>query len=162
MEKEAFTKLMHQWLETFTKEKFSNENYIDVIIPGSNLNILSHEELSKVPNVGLMEFKPDVLGILTHKATKKTELIFLNRETKKFSLKELGEMLCYCRIAKPTLALMASLQGLSPAVDRMINHLKKRGVISFNGNNIVIFRWDEKLGNIDKYSITPIESRDIF
>jgi len=162
LDKTEFTQCMLKWLQTFSDNRFSHEYDVEIIIPNSNLNIMTNSELSKISNIGLMEFKPDILGILTHKTTKKSELIFLNRETKKFGLKELGEMLCYCRIATPKLAFMASLQGLSPPVDRLINHQKRKEVISFGTNNIVIFRWDTKSDSVDKYSVTPIESKSIF
>lgn len=153
---------MKNWLEKYTKAKYGKDYEIEVIIPQSNLNILSNSKLSIIPNVGLMEFKPDVLAILVDRNdSNNVELIFLNRELKKFGLREIGEMLCYCRIAKPKLTIMASLQGLSPAVDRMINHSKKNQLISYDGNHIVIFRWDEEQYAIDEYSITPIESKSL-
>ena len=36
-------------------------------------------------------------------------------------VREIGEMLCFCRLAKPKLAMMVSLRGLSPQVNKMIN-----------------------------------------
>lgn len=161
MDKIKFTKHMKLWLEEFAKSKYP-EYDIEILIPNSTLDLLQNINLKKVVNIGLMKFNPDILGILIHKKSKKIELIFLNRETKKFGLKELGEMLCYCRIAQPKLALMVSLHGLSPAVDRLINHLKNNQIITYDDNQIKIFRWDEDLDKIDEYSITPVESKLFF
>tara|TARA_Y100001936_G_C16086351_1_gene682047 strand:+ start:1743 stop:2234 length:492 start_codon:yes stop_codon:yes gene_type:complete len=162
MDKQEFTNILQNWLEEFAKKKFSNEYEIKVIIPNSNLNILQDVDLSKMVNVGLMEFKPDILGILTNKKTKQIELILLNREIKKFGLREIGEMLCYCRLTNPKLAIMASLKGLSPDIDKMINHQKRKEILEFNDNVIQLFRWDQHKTRIDKYSITPIESKEFF
>ena len=106
-----------------------------------------------------LDFKPDILGILTHIKTKKIELVFLNREIKAFGLKEIGEMVCYCRLTNPKIALMVSSQGLASPIDKMINHNKRNDIISYNGKNIFIFRWDLEKDNIDEISITPIEGR---
>jgi len=157
MDKSTFTTHMKNWLTRFAISKFQNEYNVKIMIPQSNLDIISNSDLSKIPNVGLMKFKPDVLGILVNKKNPDNiELIFLNRDIKKFGLRDIGEMLCYCRIAKPKLAIMASLKGLSPAVDRMINHSKNEQLISYEEKKILIFRWDEGNDKIDEYSVTPV------
>ncbi len=163
MDKDTFTKLMESWLGTYLSKKYSKSHNVHTMIPQSNLDLIPNNFLKKLSNISLMQFKPDILGILVDKKDEsKIELVFLNRETKKFSLREIGEMLCYCRIANPKHAFMTSINGLSPAVDKMINHYKNNKIISFNENQIIIFRWDEKASNIDEYSITPIEEKDFF
>ena len=163
MDKDAFTNNMGNWLNAYLLKNYGESHDIKVISPQSNLDLIPIDFLKKLPNIGLMQFKPDILGILVDKKDEtKIELVFLNRETKKFGLRELGEMLCYCRIANPKHAFMASLKGLSPAVDKMINHYKNNKIISFNEKQIIIFRWDEDLDRIDEYSITPIESKSLF
>ncbi|RMW40702.1 MAG: hypothetical protein EA442_01530 [Candidatus Nitrosopelagicus sp.] len=151
MDKEKFTEKMAKWLEQHLEKKYEKTHNIQVIESSSNLDIIPNEYLKKIPNIGLMEFKPDVLGILIDKNNDANiELVFLNRETKKFGLRELGEMLCYCRIANPKHAFMVSLKGLSPAVDKMINHYKNNKIVSYKNNKIIIFRWDETSDKIDE------------
>jgi len=163
MDKDSLTSHMRDWLGTYLHRKYEASHDIEILVPQSNLDIISNNSLKKLPNISLMQFKPDILGILSDKQDQsKIELVFLNRETKKFSLRELGEMLCYCRIADPKHAFMISLKGLSPAVDKMINHYKNNKIISFNKKEIIIFRWDEIQDEIDEYSITPIEKKDFF
>jgi hypothetical protein len=163
MNKDSFTSHMKDWLGAYLNKKYDATHKIKILIPQSNLDIIPDDSLKKLPNISLMQFKPDVLGILVDKLDQsKIELVFLNRETKKFSLRELGEMLCYCRIANPKHAFMTSLKGLSPAVDKMINHYKNNKIILFNDKEIIIFRWDEKDDKIDEYSITPVEKKDFY
>ena len=57
---------------------------------------------------------------------------------------------------------MVSLNGLSPDVNKMINHEKNHDIISYDSKTIKIFRWNEKDDTIDKLSMTPIESTSLF
>jgi hypothetical protein len=99
---------------------------------------------------------------LEEKKTERIELVFLNRETKAYGIREIGEMLCFCQLAKPRLAMMSSLKGLSPQVNKMINHEKKYDILSYDSDKIKIFRWDEDANSPDELTITPIDERSFF
>jgi len=158
--KPEFNNILVSWLEKFLNKKFPDAE-IEVIIPDRFLSKSNNEKLKTIPNKAFLEFKPDILGIV--KQNNQIGLVILNRELKSFSLKEIGEMQCYCRIAKPLIALMASLQGLASQVDKLINHNKKHNIISYGDNQLIkIFRWDEEANRIDPFSITPLEDREFF
>lgn len=158
--KPDFNDVLVSWLKKFLNKKFPQAE-IEIIVPDRFLSKSDNEKLRTIPNRAFFEFKPDVLGII--KQNNQVDLVLLNRELKSFSLKEIGEMQCYCRIAKPKLALMVSLQGLAPQVDKLINHNKKHNIISYGSNQLIkIFRWDEEAKQIDQFSITPLEDRNFF
>jgi len=161
MKKEELTEKLESWLDNFLKKKFTNYN-IEILTKAGFLNRSANQKLQKLANISFLEFEPDILGILEEKMTKEIELVFLNREIKAYGIREIGEMLCFCRLAKPKLAMMVSLRGLSPQVNKMINHEKKYDILSYDLNKIKIFRWDECLNDIDKLTITPIEERNFF
>ena len=158
--KSDFTNRLEKWLQDFLGKKYGGCSHINVIQPKTSLNRLTDINLKlNIPNISFLDFKPDILGILTHVKTNETELVFLNREVKAFGLREIGEMVCYCRLANPKIALMISSQGLASPIDKMINHNKRNDIISYNNRNIFIFRWDREKDEIDHLSITPIEGR---
>ena len=161
MKKEELTEKLESWLDNFLKKKFTNYN-IEILTKAGFLNRSANQKLQKLANISFLEFEPDILGILEEKMTKEIELVFLNREIKAYGIREIGEMLCFCRLAKAKLAMMGSLRGLSPQVNKMINHEKKYDILSYDLNKIKIFRWDECLNDIDKLTITPIEERNFF
>ena len=161
MKKDELTQKLEIWLNDFLKKKFSKYN-IEILVKPGLLNNSSNEKLKQLGNISFLEFEPDILGILEEKKTERIELVFLNRETKAYGIREIGEMLCFCQLAKPRLAMMSSLKGLSPQVNKMINHEKKYDILSYGSNKIKIFRWDEDTNSPDKLTITPIDERSFF
>ena len=161
MKKDELTQKLEIWLNDFLKKKFSQYN-IEILVKPGLLNNSSNEKLKQLGNISFLEFEPDILGILEEKKTERIELVFLNRETKAYGIREIGEMLCFCQLAKPRLAMMSSLKGLSPQVNKMINHEKKYDILSYDSDKIKIFRWDEDTNSPDELTITPIDERSFF
>jgi len=161
MNKADLIKILKPWLKKFLEKKFSNYE-VEIEVLTTTINKIDNKKLKKLENYSFLEIKPDVLGILKHKKTGEIKLVFLNREDKSIGVREIGEMLCFCRLAKPIVAIMVSTKGLSSEVDKMINHQKKHKILSFDKQKIKIFRWDEMKSDIDKLTITPMEDRNFF
>lgn len=160
--KSDFTGILKDWLENFLTQKYGREYNISVLAPYRTLNRLNVLALKKLDAISFFVFKPNLLGILECITDGSVHLVFLNRELRSFSLKDIGEMLCYCRIAKPVLALMASTIGLASQIDKLINHNKRHDIIAYYDKTVKIFRWDTVTNKIDKLSITPLEERELF
>ena len=162
MEKNAFTKIMASWLEQHLKAQYGAENNVKVLIPTSNISKVPDPDIKKhIPNYSSLDFAPDVLGILTNKKSpEKIELVFLNRSVSAISLKEIGEMQCYCRLANPAEAFIASTKGVPREIavllfDSNICH----SLLSYHNNkSITLFTWDEAKNDIDQLSIYPIKT----
>lgn len=159
LNKPELTNIIIKWLEEFLTRKYGKEYNIYIEVPERNLNLLNNKDIKSIKNYSFFTFKPDIIGILKHKKNQKVELVIVNRELKSIGLRELGELQCYCRLAKPLLAIWFSLQGLSGAIDRLINHNKKQGILEYDNKKIIILRWDSFKREIDKFSISPIECR---
>jgi hypothetical protein len=159
--KNEFTTKLVTWLMDNLKTKYPDYQ-IDIVVKPGTLSKASDPKIKKIENYSFLEFEPDVIAILEHKTTKEIELVLLNRELKTYGVREIGEMLCFCRLTKPKHAFMVSLRGLSPDVNKMINHEKNHDIITFDSKTIKIFRWDETDDSIDKLSITPIGSTSLF
>ena len=159
-EKTNLTTDLANWIKNYLKKEFSSEYDVTVEIPVTNLDILENEKISKLDNVNLMTFHPDILGILEHKETKKIELIFIFRDTSTIGFTMIGEILIYCRLVNPKITMMVSTKNLSDKTDEWINHKNNHDIISFHDKKIIIFKWDLKTSSPEKYSITPIEARE--
>ena len=151
-----FTEIMKKWLNKYL-EKYSKEYNIKIICPKSNLSKIALAEIKKLPNYSSFEFKPDVLGILINKLNKETKLIFLNRTTLATSLKEIGEIICYSRLAKPLESFLVSLRGLPNGVNLLLlDKEKERSILFFDEEKFVIlFRYDIEKESIDPNSVYP-------
>ena len=162
--KPEFTKIMEKWLFDYLKENYSDDYNIEALVPSSNLSKLSNDSVKEIDGYSSFEFKPDVLGILSSKTDGEIKLVLLNRSTSAISLKEIGELQCYCRLAKPLLAFIASPKGLPEEVNLLlINEDMQKSILTYEkDSSIVAFRWDGNSKAIDKLSIFPIEKRDEF
>ena len=163
MDKNEFTKKLQRWLITFLTRKFSdNYEIVDIIIPDVYLSKLNNELIKSLPNYSIWDFKPDILGILKNKETKEINLVFVNRSTSALSLKEIGELQCYARLANTKLALLVSLSGISNEVNILLleKDIRKRLLNYGDDKDIIVFSWDKQSDNVDPNSIMPLEERE--
>ena len=161
--KTEFRETIRKWLEQFLDKKYSETHKVKVLVPNRALSKLNDETIKKkVKNISFFDFKPHILGILERREDQSIDLVLVNREIKSIGLREIGEMLCYCRVAKPLLALIFSIQGLASQIDRLINHNKRHDIIIYDNRKLKILRWDLPSNDIDKLGITPLEEREFF
>ena len=108
-----FESKLKTWLEGFLIEKFSKTHKIQVLIPDSNLSKLQIPTIKRADGYWAYEFKPDIIGILEDRHSDKIDFVFLNRSLSALSLKEIGELYCYSKMAKPLFAFITSPLGLA-------------------------------------------------
>jgi len=152
---------MKVWLENHLHDDYSNEYNIQVIIPDSNLSKIAIKSIKSIDGYNSFDFKPDVLGILSDKHTGKTELVFLNRSVSAISLKEIGELFFYSKLAQPIQSFIVSSKGLPNEVNLLLlnEDIEKRLLQYSNNGTIIIFRWDVESDSIDPKSIFPLNER---
>ena len=119
--------------------------------------------MKTISNFSSFEFKPDILGILTGKKSGTIELVFLNRRVSAISLQEIGELLCYCRVANPKEAFLCSLKGLPTEVSLLLlnNEIQDRLLKYNEGTYITIFKWDQIEKEVDLRSVFPSQKKDV-
>jgi hypothetical protein len=160
--KEQFTKISKQWLEVYLKKQFSKEYEIEVLMPNSNISKINNESIKKVQNYSLLDFSPDVLGILTSKKHGAVELVLLNRNSSPISVKEMGEMNIYSHIINPKLAFIVSLKGLPNEVNSLLlNDDICSSLLNYHDKSIIILKIDED-GKIDNKGTFPRKYKDNF
>ncbi len=159
-EKEKLSESLKTWLESYLNQKYSKDYDITVLIPSSNISKLPDPNIKKnIKNYGSLEFSPDILGILKEKKNDHAHLILLNRSTSPITLKEIGEMQCYCRLADPLEAFIISIKGLPQEINiLLINDPISKSLLNYNNKNIVVFTWDMSSNTIDPLSTFPLKS----
>jgi hypothetical protein len=160
-DKDKFTNTLKEWLEKYLEKEYSKNYDINVLIPASNISKLAVPEIKKVANYSSFEFKPDILAVLSERKTGMTELVFMNRSLNAISLKEIGEMHCYCKLSKPILAFISSPKGLPNEINLLLlNQEIEMRLLNYSEDRCInIFRWDEKQASIDTNSIFPVVKR---
>lgn len=161
--KQAYTIIAKEWLENFLKEKYSKDFNIEVILPKSNISKLSDQKIKSVENYTLFDFKPDVLGILTNKKTKKVELVLLNRSTSAISVKEIGEINVYSLILTPLHSFIVSPKGLPTEVNTLLlNESIEDSLLNYNKEKEIIILKLLENGKIDNKNIFPRRFKNYF
>lgn len=157
--KPEFVDLMKEWMERYLRKTYSGEYDIEVIVPSSNISKLQIEAIKKVENYSSFEFSPDILGVLRNKKTKEIKLAFMNRSISAISLKEIGELHCYSKLANPIFSCIVSPKGLPNEVNLLLlNKDIELKLLKYSENKFInIFRWDETTNNVDKKSIFPLD-----
>ena len=160
--KERYTEITKKWLEDYLEKNYSKDYKIEVLIPNGNISKINNESIKRVQNYSLLDFSPDILGILTSKKNKEVFLVLLNRNSSATSVKEIGEMNIYSNIINPKLAFIASLKGLPNEVNSLlINENICNSLLSYHDGSIIILKIDEK-GKVDPKGTFPRKFKDAF
>lgn len=152
--KELLSLNLCSWLNKYLLSKYSGKYAVEVFIPQTYISKLPNKEIKLIPNSSSFEFKPDVLGILTSKEQPDDiKLVFINRSVNALSLKEIGEVLCYAKIAQPVEAFLISPKALANEVNLiLLDSMKQQKVLQFDKSKMLFIG---KYANEDVEIIFP-------
>lgn len=162
--KQEFEKNLALWLSKYLENKYSDEFNIEVIKPETYLSKLSNEKIKKVDSYTSFDFKPDLLGVLENKNSKKVELVLLNRSVSAVSLKDIGEINLYSKVVGAKESFVASLKGFPEEVNLILlnQHLENKLLNYDDKKFICLFRFDIKNNQIDKKAFFPLSRKKDF
>lgn len=142
--KEILSENLLHWLENYLEKKYSEEYFIEALMPKSYISKLPNDNIKKIPNYSSFDFKPDLLGILQLKENPNiVELVFVNRSASSLSLKEIGEIICYSRIASPKEAFLISPKALANEVNLiLLDRSMQANILSYNDKFVKIGKFD--------------------
>lgn len=162
MDKQEYTLFLSKWLKEFLSKKYLDCE-IEIIIPKSNISKITGDSIKKLKDYSLMDFSPDIIGIIKPNKKGEIKFVLLNRSISPISVKEIGEMNLYSKIIEPELAFIISLKGLPNEVNSLLlNSSTEESLLNYSeSKSIIIFRLNEK-GLIDKKTIFPREFKDFF
>ena len=160
--KDRYTEITKKWLENYLEKNYSKDYKIEILVPRGNISKINNKSIKGVQNYSLLDFSPDVLGILTSKKTKEVYLVLLNRNSSVTSVKEIGEMNIYSNIINPKLAFIASLKGLPNEVNSLLlNNNTCTSLLTYHKSSIIILKLGEN-GKIDPKGTFPRKFKDVF
>ncbi len=125
---------------------------------------LMQDDVDTLNDYSSWQFTPDVIGILRNKSSRNIELCLVCRSISSISLKEIGEINCYAKMAHPFLAILISLNGPSNEVNLLLieTAMRERLLTYDTGKTIVIATWDINSNAIVKNTVLPLQMRDFF
>lgn len=160
--KEQYTQTVKKWLEDYLARNYSKDFKIEVLTPRSNISKISNESIKRLPNYSMLDFSPDILGILTSKKNSEVSLVLLNRSPSTISVKEIGEMNIYSDIINPKLAFITSLKGLPNEVNSLLlNDAICNSLLSYHDKQIIVLKIDEN-GKVDNKGTFPRKFKEVF
>ena len=134
------------------------------------LDIIKSEDLSKINNVHIKNFKgysswcftPNFTVIIQNTSSEKSEIMLINRTHKSVGLREIGEIMCFNRIINPTFSFLISIKGHSEEISFfMIDDNFNKKLVNYNDKNLIIFAFNDDNENIRKESIIPLACRKL-
>lgn len=117
------------WLKKYLEKKFPKkkiETFIGATVDLSSIPGLNLEELGEFP------IKPDVIGIIDGKS-----LAFIESKITKANLREIGQLLSYCIIAKPEIAILCSTIDSKADLHPILEHK----ALNFGSKQIQCATW---------------------
>lgn len=116
--------------------------------------VLNEAGLSgEFPEASAWEVKVDVVGFIRRRSI--ASLAFVELKVVPISLRDVGQLLGYCRVCRPTEAFLLSSQGLSSQLLRLLTSYGRTDVLEFGRETIRVGSWDYERGTPDWSSIIP-------
>jgi len=139
-----------EWLQKYLEEKFPESRIDTFVVAYSDMSSFfsrsgndTHTEL-----VNEYDIRPDVVGIIDGK-----KIVFIESKITLLGIKEIGQLLGYCLVAEPEIAILCSTKDSSGKLTTILPH---KELLEFNGNKkILCANWDQEnktmtfLGNDD-------------
>ena len=163
IDKIKFEQILLNWFRNYLTAKYGNDYTINVIIPQSSISRISDADIKNVQNYSFFDFTPNILGILKNKnIPNNIELAFLNRSISPISLKEIGEMQSYCRLANPMAAFLVSTKGLPQEINKLLfdDKISADLLLYSVDKNITIFSWNEQSNAPAPQSVFPLNLKE--
>jgi len=139
-----------EWLQKYLEEKYPESRIDTFVVADSDMSSFfsrsgndTHTEL-----VNEYDIRPDVVGIIDGK-----KIVFIESKITLLGIKEIGQLLGYCLVAEPEIAILCSTKDSSGKLTTILPH---KELLEFNGNKkILCANWDQEnktmtfLGNDD-------------
>lgn len=96
----------------------------------------------------------DIAGFICRKNIWSISLVEVKLNA--ITLKDIGQLLGYCKVVQPELGVMLSPEGLSSAMSTLLNIYQRLDVLSYaNNRSIILGKWIVEKTDLDYQSIIP-------
>ena len=144
-----------EWFESYLKSKYKSAK---VAVFDTHNRVLSRllqdEGLHRYfPLFDTYEIKVDLTGIIEHKNV--FDLAFIEVKIKSISLRDVGQLLGYCRVANPISAFLISPNWISTPLQNLILNYGKENILHYSNKKIRIAEWNFDSQSINYDKILP-------
>lgn len=136
---------MRDWFENYLKDHYKG---YEITVVDTHYETLdrSLRKLGIVCDVAVgLDIQIDIVGVAKNKRGEK--LFFIEAKKTDLTIRDLGQLLIYCRLIDPEEAFLITSAALG-GLDKMLNVCKRRDLLNF-GNNKAI-----KLVRVSEWDIT--------
>jgi|YelNatPaOPRAMG01_1025707.scaffolds.fasta_scaffold15814_3 hypothetical protein len=106
------------------------------------------------PASDAFEIEVDLTAIVRRRD--KAQLVFIECKSTPITLKDLGQILGYSRVASPVLSAIVSPEGISRSLDILLNTYNRVDILEYGpGRRIRIATWDPVRQRVDPASVFP-------
>lgn len=112
------------------------------------------------------EISVDITGFIVTKDN--LRLVFVECKNRKVTLRDLSQLLGYCRIARPSLAYLISPHGVVDSLKALILRYSRTDILQYDWPSgrqpsyITLARWSKDLRGLDPSSVLPPQSSGTF
>lgn len=147
-EEKSLYPYIREWFENYLRSKYRSAN---VSVFDTHNRILSRFLQENgfhihFPMFDTFEIKVDLSGIIERKGT--FDLAFVEVKKNPINLRDVGQLLGYCKVANPLSAFIISPNWISTPLHRLILNYGKENILQFSNRKIRVAEW-----NLDSKSI---------
>jgi hypothetical protein len=117
-------------------------------------NVLTAAGLSgRFDECGAWEARVDVVGVIA--SDRRADLAFVELKWQAITLRDVGQLLGYCRVCRPAHAFLLSPRGVSGELRRLLTVYGRLDVLQFENRSIYVGSWNESRSEPDWSSLIP-------
>lgn len=129
-----------------------------LILPNTDRRQLRHSLVEiglqgKFPESSAWEIKADVVAVVQRQRA--SSLVLIELKATAATLRDVGQLLGYCRVCRPEEAFLLSARGLSPELRRLLTVYGRTDILEFGGKSLRVGKWDEARNEPDWGSVIP-------
>lgn len=131
-----------QWLDGFLNRRFRNATI--TVLKGTERRRLGASlgaaDLGQgFPEASAWEVMVDVAAVVQRRQS--ASLVFVELKASPIKLRDVGQLLGYCRVCRPIEAFLLSPEGPSADLDRLLTTYGRTDVLRYEGRYIHVGRW---------------------
>lgn len=125
---------MRLWLSAYMNDKYKGHEIITIDSHNERLDkVLSRYSIINDMAEGI-DIQIDVLGIA--RKEKKVKLCFIEAKKTSLTLRDLGQLWCYCRLVEPEEAFLLTSADLG-SLNKILNIFKREDMLDFGGGKLI-------------------------
>lgn len=155
-EEAKLLKPCREWLEKFLREKHRRATI--TLLSKTDRQQLRYSLnaiglMERFPDSTAWEVKVDVAAVLEQRG--KSDLVFVELKANAITLRDVGQLLGYCRICRPISAFLLSPKGPSADLERLLKTYGRTDVLAFGSTTIRVGRWNLQQKGPDWGTLIP-------